>query len=152
MAVVCAGAKAILDLPRTLEVLETLGVPVVGFGTDRLPAFYSRESPWRVPHRVDRLEDLALQVATHLALEPATGMAIAQPPPRDLSLDFDRVEAWIAAAHATAADHGVSGGADALPSERALAPERSATNVALLRANARLGAMLAVALSGTRDG
>ena len=68
VTVVCAGAKAILDLPRTLEYLETRGVPVVGFGTDQLPAFWSRESPWRVPMRVDRAEDVAALMVARQAL------------------------------------------------------------------------------------
>ena len=82
VTVVCAGAKAILDLPRTLEYLETRGVPVVGFGTDHLPAFWSARSPWRVPLRADRAEEIAALMAARQALGLSGGVLVANPIPQ----------------------------------------------------------------------
>src|SRR6266540_3753303 len=79
--VVAAGAKAILDLPRTLEMLETLGVPVLGFGTDEFPAFYRRSSGRRVDARCDDVTALARAVRTHFALKLGTGVVVANPIP-----------------------------------------------------------------------
>jgi len=77
VAVVCAGAKAILDLPRTVEMLETLGVPVYGFQADEFPAFYRRASGLPVDRRFDDIDALADAVATHFALGMGTGVLIA---------------------------------------------------------------------------
>jgi pseudouridylate synthase len=79
IAVVCAGAKAILDLPRTVEMLETLGVPVFGYGTDEFPAFYRRSSGLRVDRRYDSITELATAVRLHLSLGFGTGVVIANP-------------------------------------------------------------------------
>src|SRR5215470_16654132 len=81
VAVVCAGAKAILDLPRTVELLETLGVPVFGFGTDAFPAFYRRSSGLPVDRRYDSITELASAVRLHLSLGFGTGVVIANPIP-----------------------------------------------------------------------
>jgi pseudouridine-5'-phosphate glycosidase len=80
VAVVCAGAKAVLDLPRTRELLETLGVPVFGFGTDEFPAFYSRESGLPVDRRFDEIGPLAEAVHAHFALNTGTGIVVASRP------------------------------------------------------------------------
>jgi pseudouridine-5'-phosphate glycosidase len=81
VAVVSAGAKSILDLRRTLEVLETRGVPVIGVGTNEFPAFFSRSSGLPVDHRVDTPEELALVIAAHLALRLPSGILVANPVP-----------------------------------------------------------------------
>ena len=89
VTVVCAGAKAILDLPRTLEYLETRGVPVVGFGTDHLPAFWSRRSPWRVPLRVDRAEEIAALMAARSALGLGGGVLVTNPIPEADEIPYE---------------------------------------------------------------
>ena len=81
IAVVCAGAKAILDLPRTVEMLETLGVPVFGLRTNEFPAFYRRSSGLSVDSRMDTIEELASAVRPHFALGLGTGVLIANPIP-----------------------------------------------------------------------
>jgi pseudouridine-5'-phosphate glycosidase len=97
VAVVSSGAKSILDLPATLEMLETRRVPVVGYGVDELPAFYSVSSGLRVPHRVDGPGEAAAAVRAHRAVPGAGGMLIVQPPPAELALDAAEVDAWIEA-------------------------------------------------------
>jgi pseudouridine-5'-phosphate glycosidase len=85
VAVVCSGAKSILDIPRTLEILETFGVPVVGYGTDEFPAFYLRSSGRRVSARVDTPEEAAKICLAHWQMNGG-GIIIAQPVPTDLAL------------------------------------------------------------------
>ena len=150
VAVVCAGAKAILDLPRTVEMLETLGVPVLGFGTDEFPAFYRRESGLPVDHRFDTIEALAAAVRTHLALGTGTGVLVANPVPEADAMPLPIYERALAGALAAAAREGVRG--------RAVTPfllarlneitggESVRANLALLRNNARVAARLAAAL------
>ncbi len=111
VAVVCAGAKSILDLPATLELLETRRVPVVGYGTDELPAFYSTSSGLRVAHRVDDPAAAAAAITAHRSIPGAGGILIVQPPPVDLALPRADVEAWIADAMRLAGERGISGGA-----------------------------------------
>src|SRR5262249_14389984 len=89
VAVVCAGAKAILDLPRTLEMLETLGVPVFGLSTGAFPAFYRRSSGLPVDCRFDSMVDLARAVHAHFALGLATGVVVANPIPADAEMPED---------------------------------------------------------------
>jgi pseudouridine-5'-phosphate glycosidase len=108
VAVVCAGPKAILDLPRTLEALETLGVPVVGVGTDELPAFYTRSSGLALEHRVDGADAAARLVRAHFALGGA-GVLLCNPIPAGDALDPALVERAIAAALDEAARAGVRG-------------------------------------------
>jgi len=111
VAVVSSGAKSILDLPATLEMLETRRVPVVGYGVDELPAFYSTSSGLALSHRVDGPAEAAAAVAAHRSIPGAGGMLIAQPPPADLAIDAAEVDAWIGDALADAAAHGITGGA-----------------------------------------
>ena len=111
VAVVCSGAKSILDLPATLELLETRRVPVVGYRTDDLPAFYSTTSGLRVPHRVDGPDAAAAAIAAHRSIPGAGGILIVQPPPADLAIDRDEVEGWIRQATADAERRGVRGSA-----------------------------------------
>jgi pseudouridine-5'-phosphate glycosidase len=111
VAVVASGAKSILDLPATLELLETRRVPVVGYGVDELPAFYSVSSGLRLAHRVDGPEQAAAAIVAHRSIPGAGGMLIVQPPPADLAIDPAEVEEWIAEASVDAERRGIRGGA-----------------------------------------
>ncbi|MBO0697454.1 MAG: pseudouridine-5'-phosphate glycosidase [Zavarzinella sp.] len=147
--VVCAGAKSILDLPRTLEILETLGVPVVGFGTDRFPAFYVRDSGLPVSARVDDVAEAARLFAVHAEMG-GTGAILTQPVGEDVALTSAEVEAAIRRAEAEAATRRVRGGAltPFLLSRLAeLTAGRSLrANQSLIVANAALAAQVAVEL------
>ena len=151
VAVVSAGAKAILDLPRTLEVLETLGVLVLGYGTSEFPAFYARESGLALEHRVDDAGTAARILAARWALGLG-GVLIANPIPAAAALDPARIDAAIAQALAAAADAGVHGKAltPFLLAHLAGATEGAsvAANRALALCNAGVGAAVAVALCG----
>lgn len=109
IAVVSAGAKAILDLPRTLELLETLGVLVIGYRTDELPAFYTRTSGLRLDHRVDDAAALAAIARRHWDDLGHGGILVCNPIPADAQLDAALVEQTIAAALADAAVRGITG-------------------------------------------
>ena len=151
VAVVCAGAKSILDLPLTLEVLETLGVPVLGYGTAAFPAFYSRDSGLKVDAQVDDPAGLAAICRTHWQLGLQSGVLVANPVPEELALDPAVAEAAIAQALQEAADQGIRG-KDTTPfllaRVKALTGGESLkTNVALIENNARLAAQLALALA-----
>ena len=111
VAVVCSGAKSILDLPATLELLETRRVPVIGLGVDELPAFYSRSSGLRVPHRVETPEEAARVIALHFAIPGSGGILVAHPPPEEVAIPLAEVATWIEAATAAAARDGIAGGA-----------------------------------------
>ena len=149
VAVVCAGAKAILDLPLTLEVLETHGVPVIGWQTDELPAFYSRSSGLRVPLRADAPDELARLLAAHWGCGLGSGVVVAQPIPAAHELPRERVEAAISQALAEADAQGIRGKASTpflLERVAALTGGDSLeANVALVLANAELAARLACA-------
>jgi pseudouridine-5'-phosphate glycosidase len=95
VAVVCAGAKAILDLPLTLEYLETRGVPVVGIGTDELPAFYTRASGLGVDYRIDGPQELAVALDIKWKLGMSGGVVVANPIPEEFSMDPDSINAVI---------------------------------------------------------
>ncbi len=151
--VVCAGAKAILDLPATLEYLETLGVPVVGFGVDEFPAFYSAGSGLPVPARADSPAEVAAiwRAQRDLAAVAAPGgLLLCVPPPPAVALPRDEVEAAIGRALARAALAAVRGPAVTPFLLAAMAEETHGesigTNVALLRQNARVAALVASAL------
>lgn len=111
VAVVSSGAKSILDLAATLELLETRRVPVIGYGVDELPAFYSVSSGLRLAHRVDGPEAAAAAIAAHRRVPGVGGMLIVQPPPAELAIDPTEVEGWIAEAVAVADARGIAGGA-----------------------------------------
>ena len=152
VAVVCAGAKSILDLPRTMEYLETRGVPVVGYGTDKLPAFYVRESGISVPHRVDDAASAARMIAAHRALGLSAGIVVANPLSEDEALERQRIEAAISGALDDAGREGI-GGKDLTPFlldriAEITGGESLAANAALLVNNAALAAEIAVALAG----
>jgi pseudouridine-5'-phosphate glycosidase len=156
VAVVCCGAKSILDLPATLELLETRRVPVVGLGVDEMPAFYATSSGLPLAHRVDTAEAAAATVAAHLGLPGAGGILLVQPPPAELALDADEVEAWIAEAITAAAAADLRGGAVTpfVLSHIASASDGRAlaANVGLIVNNARVAARVAVAEAHLRRG
>jgi pseudouridine-5'-phosphate glycosidase len=145
VCVVCAGAKLILDLPRTLEQLETLGVPVVGYGTDDFPAFYVRESGLRLAHRVDDAERAARIVRAQI--DRGAGLVIAVPPPAEAALAADEADASVARAVTDAEREGVAGAALTPYLLRALGTMSEGrslrANVALLRRNAEVAAAIA---------
>ena len=107
--VVCAGAKSILDLGLTLEYLETKGVPVIGYGTSELPAFYTRKSGFGVDYRLDTPEELAAAFAAKMKMGLQGGMLVTNPIPKEYSMDPDRINAAIEQALAEAAEKGVKG-------------------------------------------
>jgi len=149
MLVVCAGAKSILDLPRTLEILETLGVPVLGFGTDTFPQFYTRGGTLPVSARVETPEQAAAVFAAHVALGGA-GVVLANPLPDADAIPQAEFDSWLAEAELDAACAHV-GGAKLTPFLLARIAELSdgrtrVANTKLIVANARLAARVAVAL------
>jgi pseudouridine-5'-phosphate glycosidase len=150
VAVVCAGAKSILDLPKTLEYLETAGVPVLGYGTDEFPAFFSRSSGLKLDARLDTPEALAAAVAAHGRMGGG-GMVICNPIPEADEIPAADIAEAIEAAIADAAASGI-GGKEVTPfllgRVLKLTEGRSLTaNIALVRSNARLAARIAVALA-----
>lgn len=150
VAVVCAGAKAILDIPKTLEVLETNGVPVIGYGTDEFPAFWTRSSGYPVDHRCDTPQEVAelLNTQFHLGMG---GVLIGNPIPEKDALDPDFIAENIDRAITDADRQSVS--------RKALTPfllkrifeltggKSLVSNIALVENNARIAAAIAVALS-----
>ena len=107
--VVCAGAKSILDLGLTLEYLETKGVPVIGYGTDELPAFYTRRSGFGVDYRVDSPEELATMCKAHRALGMKGGMLVTNPIPEEYAMDKAVIDAAIEQALSDAKAAGIHG-------------------------------------------
>jgi pseudouridine-5'-phosphate glycosidase len=147
--VVCAGAKAILDLPATIEYLETAGVPVLGLGTDEFPAFYSASSGLPVS-RVESVAEAAAAWREHRALGGGGGMLVAVPPPAEVALPRAEIETAIEHALAKASAAGVRGQAVTPFLLSAVAEETHGesmrTNIALLRQNARVAAEVARAI------
>jgi pseudouridylate synthase len=149
--VVCAGAKSILDLPATLERLETLGVPVVGYGTDELPAFFARSTGVRLTARADSPEQLAAIWRAHRGIGRRSALLVVQPIPESDAVPLPVVEEATTAAVAAAEAAGVTGAA-VTPFLLAEIQHRThgqsvQANLALLEANARLAGDIAVALS-----
>jgi pseudouridine-5'-phosphate glycosidase len=148
---VCAGAKAILDLPLTLEYLETHGVPVIGYQTDELPAFYSRESGLRLPHRCDTPEEVARSAAAQWRSGLGGGLLVTCPVPDEYALPRERIEREIQVALAEAEEQGVRGPATTPFLLARLAQltggESVIANRALLLNNATLAARFARALA-----
>lgn len=147
VVVVCAGAKAILDLPRTLEYLETLGVPVIGFGTDQFPAFYTRESGLSVPIRLDTYEEIARLMHTKWSMGLKGGLVVANPIPEKDALPQDLVEEGITRALDEAAEKGVKG-KEVTPflldrMYHITGGQSLTANLALVKNNARAAARLA---------
>jgi len=154
MVVVCAGAKAILDLPATLEVLETKGVPVVGYQADEFPAFYARASGLRVSARLDSPEEIAAFARAHWSLGLCSAVLVANPIPASDALSMSELEPIIARASREARDRHVHG--------QALTPfllqriseltngSSLRANLALLLNNARLATRIAAAMAVSR--
>ncbi|EJP6471548.1 pseudouridine-5'-phosphate glycosidase [Clostridium sporogenes] len=109
VAVVCAGAKSILDIGLTLEYLETQGVPVVGFGTEELPAFYTRKSGFKVDYKVDTAKELAEALKAKWDLGLKGGMVVANPIPEEYQMDYDIITKAINDAVKEAEEKGIKG-------------------------------------------
>lgn len=148
--VVSAGAKAILDIEKTLEVLETRGVPVVAYGSDMVPAFWSRRSPYAAPLRLDSAEAIARLHSTRAALGLDGGVLVANPVPEADEIPVERMAGYIEAAQKAAEAQNISGKA-VTPFLLAKILELTngaslRTNIALVENNARLAAGIAKAL------
>jgi len=151
VAVVSSGAKSLLDLPTTLEMLEALGVPVLGFGCDRFPAFYTAESDLAVTYRFDDMALLAAALQAHWNLPHTGGALICNPPPEDVAMAADEVEALVQGATKAAHAARVSGG-ELTPfilshMRQASNDQTLRVNGALAIANAGLAAQIAVSLA-----
>lgn len=109
VAVVCAGAKSILDLGLTLEYLETFGVPVVGYKTEELPAFYTRKSGFKVDYRLDTPEEIATMLNTKWELNLKGGVVVANPIPEEYEMDYDTITKAIEDALKEAEEKGIKG-------------------------------------------
>ncbi|WP_286189918.1 pseudouridine-5'-phosphate glycosidase [Labrenzia sp. R4_2] len=147
VCVVCAGAKALLDIPKTLEVLETKGVPVVAYGTDELPAFWSRESGLSAPYRLDTPNEIGALLKVRENFADHGGVLITNPVPETDEIPRDEMSGFIDVAIKIAAEQNVTG-KDVTPfvlgNILELTNGRSLdTNIALVRNNARLAARIA---------
>ncbi len=148
--VVCAGAKAILDLGLTLEYLETKGVPVIGYGTEELPAFYTRKSGFKVDYRIDTPEELAAAFRAQQEMGLGGGMLVTNPIPEEYSMDPVRINAAIDQAIEDSRRLGIHG-KETTPYLLARVKELTggdslASNIQLVLNNARLAAHTARAL------
>ena len=148
VAVVCAGIKSVLDIGRTLEYLETKGVPVAGFETDTMPAFYSRSSGFPVDYRVDTAADMAAAMRVKWDIGLDGGLVIAVPIPELHALDVDEIDTVIAAAINELRQRGIAG-KDTTPFLLASIAERTGgrsleANIQLIINNARIAAEIAV--------
>ena len=147
VAVVCAGAKAILDLPKTLEYLETRGVPVIGYGADEFPAFWSRQSGLKAPLRLDTPAEIARFLEVKWSLNLSGGAVICNPVPAGDEIPFPEMRTFIDNAVEEAGRYGIKGKAVTpyiLARIVELTGGRSLrTNMALAQNNARLAAEIA---------
>ncbi len=151
MIVVCAGAKAILDLPATLEYLETMAVPVIGYGTDEFPAFYSRKSGLSVSARLDSPQEIVAFAKAHWEIGMGSAVLVCQPLPPEEELPREKVDGAIQQARREAREQGIHG-QPLTPFLLARLAELTGgaslkANLALLLNNAKLGAQIAVALN-----
>ncbi len=151
VTVVCSGAKSLLDLPATIEMLETLGVPVVGFGTDELPAFFSAQSGLSLHQFVDNLTEAADIIRTRRELDLSGGEVLTVPPPEALAVTLSDLENWTQAALAESRKRGITGKL-VTPYLLGRIAELSGgatlrVNTALIPNNAAIAGRLAVALS-----
>lgn len=151
VAVVCAGAKSILDIGLTLEYLETMGVPVVGFETDEMPAFYTRKSGFGVDYRIDEVEELALAIKSKWDLGLNGGLVVANPIPEEYAMDYDLITKSIEDALVEAEEKGIKG-KESTPFLLAKVKditegESLDANIQLVYNNAKLGAKLALEIS-----
>ena len=152
VAVVCAGAKALLDIPKTLEYLETRGVPVIGYRTSDFPAFWSRSSGLPVPLRLDSLAEIARMLEVKWSLGLEGGALIANPIGPEHEIPAAEMAGYIEKAVAEAAARGISGKAVTpfiLARLKEITDGRSLmANIALVKSNARVGAALAALCAG----
>lgn len=150
IAVVCAGPKAILDLPKTLEYLETKGVEVIGYQTDDLPAFYSDKSPYKVNYRLDKPDEIAALLESKWSHQINSGVLITNPIPEAYSLNYDRIEKVILKALENMKTNSVQGQETTpylLNKIKELTDGKSlASNLALVYNNAALAASIAASL------
>lgn len=154
VAVVCSGAKSVLDIPATLEHLETLGVTVLGYGTDRFPGFYIRETPHPVDGRVDTPDEAARVIRARLDLGLPGGVLVANPAPADAALDQELHDRVLAESLEAMEREGVRG-KDVTPFllsrfKEATGGASLAANLSLIKSNAAVGAAIAIALAGLR--
>ncbi len=151
VTVVCSGAKSLLDLPATIEMLETLGVPVVGFGTDELPAFFSAQSGISLHQFVDNLTEAADIIRARRQLDLSGGEVLAVPPPEALAVTLSDLENWTQAALAESQKKGITGKSVTPYLLGRIADLSSgatlAVNTALILNNAAIAGRLAVTLS-----
>jgi pseudouridylate synthase len=151
VAVICAGAKSILDIGLTLEYLETNGVPVVGYQTDELPAFYTRKSGFGVDYRIDSPEEMAKALKAKWDLHLKGGLIIANPIPESYAMDLDTITKAIEEALRQAQKDGIKG-KESTPYLLAKVKELTGgdsldSNIQLVYNNAKVGAQVAVALA-----
>ena len=151
VTVISAGVKSILDIGLTLEKLETLGVPVLGYRTDDFPAFYTRTSGYAVPLRVDSADEVATLMRAKDDLAISGGIAVAHPIPAEDELPHDQIDAIIDQAITDMATRGITG-KDATPYLLGRIVEITGgaslrANIALVKSNARLGAEIAAAFA-----
>lgn len=149
VAVVSAGVKAILDIPKTLEYLETMGVPVLGYRTDAFPAFYTRESGEAAHHRVDSAEEVAAILHAKWAFQLSGGVLVANPIPEAQQLEYGYMEGVIAQALRDAEERGIRG-KEVTPFllgriVELTGGESLTANIALVKNNARVAAEIATA-------
>lgn len=149
--VICAGAKSILDLGLTLEYLETKGVPVIGYGTEELPAFYTRRSGYKVDYRIDSPEELAAAFSAKIEMGLEGGMLVTNPIPEEFSMDPERINAAINQALEECNAKGIRG-KETTPFLLARIKDITggdslASNIQLVLNNARLAASTAAILS-----
>ena len=150
VAVVCAGAKSILDLGLTLEYLETRGVPIIGYQTEELPAFYTRKSGFKIDRRIDSSEEIATVVRTQRELNYAGGILIVNPIPEAYSMDKDYINGMIEKAVEEAKRQGVHG-KDVTPFLLAAIKDATggkslAANIELVYSNVALAAKIAASM------
>jgi len=154
VTVVCAGPKSILDVGRTLEALETRGVPIVAWGNDEVAGFYSRSSGYKAPLRVDDATDAARLISIQRRLHLDTGVLVTVPLPEDIALPAEEVAAAVEQAEAEAARAGIHGPASTpfvLGRVAAITEGRSVrANLEIIRQDASVAGRIAVALSGAR--
>lgn len=155
VTVVCAGAKAILDLPLTLEYLETFGVPVLGYKTEELPAFYTRHSGLKVDYRLDSAQDAAKIIKMKRDLKLDGGILITNPIPEAYSVDEKTINKAIDEALCAAKKEGIKG-KDTTPYLLAKVKDLTGgesldANIELVYNNARVGALIAKALKEIED-
>lgn len=147
IATICAGAKAILDLPRTLELLETMSVPVIGYRTQVLPAFYSDSTPYQLPTSVNDIPSLVKILKTHWCIDAVSGVLIANPIPAEFNIPSHEIEPIIINALHQAEQNNITGKAltPFLLAEVSKLTEGKSlhANIGLIKNNALLGAQLA---------